>query len=158
FGDPRGAMEFATQLYRDMIKPPLPAVGFYSGWNPARGQVLMSPVHVEDVALAFDRALDDDAVTGKTITLAGPETLSWTEMLGRIAASTGRRKWIVPMPLGVMKVAAAALDRLPLFPVTRDQLTMLADGNTGDPADLQKLIGRPPRAFNAQNLAYLGRQ
>lgn len=155
FGDPRGAMEFATQLYRDMVRPSLPAVGFYSGWNPARGKVLMSPVHVGDVALAFDRALDDAGTIGRTITLGGPDTLSWTEMLERIAAAAGRRKWIVPMPLGVMKVAAAALDRLPFFPVTHDQLTMLAAGNTAGPEELQQLIGRPPLAFTAANLTYI---
>lgn len=156
FGDPRGAMEFATQLCRDMVKPPLPALGFFSGWNPVRGPVLMSPVHIEDVALAFDRALDDASTVGKTLTLGGPETLSWTEMLTRIASSTGRRKWIIPMPLGVMQVAASALDWLPFFPVTRDQLTMLASGNTADPSELEALIGRRPQGFTYKNLAYLG--
>jgi NADH dehydrogenase len=156
FGDPRGAMEFATQLYRDMIKPPLPAMGFYSGWNPSRGPVLMSPVHIEDVALAFDRSLDDASTIGKTITLGGPEILSWTEMLTRIASSAGRRKLIIPMPLGVMQVAATAFDWLPFFPVTRDQLTMLAPGNTADPSELEALIGRRLRSFTKENLAYLG--
>jgi uncharacterized protein YbjT (DUF2867 family) len=156
FGDPRGAMEFATQLYRDMVKPPLPALGFFSGWNPAQGPVLMSPVHIEDVALAFDRALDDASTIGKTISLGGPETLAWTEMLTRIASSTDRRKWIIPMPLGAMQLAATALDWLPFFPVTRDQLTMLASGNTADASGLAALIGRRPRSFTKENLAYLG--
>jgi NADH dehydrogenase len=155
FGNPRGAMEFATQLNRDMIKPPLPALGFFSGWNPARGPVHMSPVH-RGRGTAFDRALDDASTIGKTFTLGGPETLSWTEMLTRIASSTGRRKWIIPMPLAVMKLAAAALDWLPFFPVTGDQLTMLASGNTADPSELEALIGRPPRGFTNENLAYLG--
>lgn len=115
----------------------------------------MSPVHIEDVALAFDRSLDDASTIGKTITLGGPETLSWTEMLTRIASSTGRRKWIIPMPLGVMRLAAAAFDWLPFFPVTRDQLTMLASGNTADPSELQALIGRRPRSFTKENLSYL---
>lgn len=156
FGDPRGAMEFATQLYRDMVKPPLPALGFFSGWNPAGGAVLMSPVHIVDVALAFDRALDDASTVGKTICLGGPETLSWTEMLTRIASSTGRRKLIIPMPLGVMQLAAATLGWLPFFPVTRDQLTMLASGNIADASALEALIGRRPLGFTQENLAYLG--
>ncbi len=156
FGDPRGAMEFATQLYRDIVKPPFPALGFFSGWNPAGGPVLMSPVHIEDVALAFDRALDDASTVGKTIHLGGPETLSWTEMLTRIASSAGRRKLIIPMPLVAMQLAAAAFGWLPFFPVTRDQLIMLAGGNTAAASELEALIGRPPRAFSKSNLAYLG--
>jgi NADH dehydrogenase len=156
FGDPHGAMEFATQLCRDMVKPPLPALGFFSGWIPGRRPVLMSPVHIEDVALAFDRAFDNAFTIGKTFSLGGPETLTWSEVLTRIAAGAGRRKLIVPMPLGIMQLAAAALDWLPFFPVTRDQLTMLASGNTADPSELQALIGRRPRSFTKENLSYLG--
>jgi len=39
--------------------------------------------------------------------------------------------------------------------VTRDQLTMLEEGNTADPAIVQRLIGREPRAFSVENLSYL---
>jgi NADH dehydrogenase len=148
-------MEFATQLYRDMIAPPLPAVGFFTGWNPARGKILMSPVHVEDVALAFVRALEDPATVGRTYDLGGPEQLDWSEMLRRVASAAGQDKWILPMPVGLMKLAAMLFDWLPFFPVTRDQLTMLSEGNTADPTELELLIGRLPVAFVPQNLTYL---
>lgn len=156
FGDPRGKLEIATQLCRDMIAPPLPAVGFFTGWNPSRGAVLMSPVHVEDVALACLRSLQDSATIGRTYQLGGPEVLSWSEMLQRVAGAVGKHKWIIPMPLGLMHLAATLLDWLPFFPVTRDQLTMLAEGNTADPTELELLIGKPPVSFVPKNLAYLG--
>jgi NADH dehydrogenase len=54
-----------------------------------------------------------------------------------------------------MNLAAALFDWLPLFPVTRDQLTMLAEGNTADPAVLAQLIGTEPKAFDEAHLAYL---
>ena len=155
FGDPDGKMEFATQLYQEMIRPPLPAVGFHTGWKPSTGPLLMSPVHVRDVADAFVRALEDPATSGKRFALGGPEVLSWQEMLRRIAAAAGKRKWILPMPVALMKMGATLFDWLPFFPVTRDQLTMLAEGNTADPATLQGLIGREPLPFTAENLAYL---
>ena len=155
FGEPRGRMEIGTQLYAEMISPPIPAVGFFTGWRPYRGAVAMSPVHVEDVAQAFLTALRESSTIGKTYVLGGPEVLSWAEMLRRIARTVGRKKWILPMPIGIMKLAAALLDWLPFFPVTRDQLTMLAEGNTADPAALAQLIGRQPKAFNEAHLAYL---
>ena len=155
FGEPRGRMEIGTQLYAEMISPPIPAVGFFTGWRPYRGAVVMSPVHVEDVAQAFLTALRESSTIGKTYVLGGPEVLSWAEMLRRIARTVGRKKWILPMPIGIMKLAAALLDWLPFFPVTRDQLTMLAEGNTADPAALAQLIGRQPKAFNEAHLAYL---
>ena len=155
FGEPRGRMEIGTQLYAEMISPPIPAVGFFTGWRPYRGAVAMSPVHVEDVAQAFLTALRESSTIGKTYVLGGPEVLSWDEMLRRIATTVGRKKWILPMPIGIMKLAAALFDWLPFFPVTRDQLTMLAEGNTADPAALAQLIGRQPKAFNEAHLAYL---
>ncbi len=155
FGDPRGTMEFATQLYRDMVSPPLPGVGFYTGFANKRGEVLMSPVFVEDVASAFTRSLENPDAIGKTFELGGPEVLSWTEMLRRVAAAVGKRKLILPMPIAFMRLGATMLDWLPFFPVTRDQLTMLEEGNVADPATLEALIDRKPRTFTEQSLAYL---
>jgi len=155
FGDPRGTMEFATQLNQEMVRPPLPAVGFFSGWDRHKGAVVMSPVHINDVSSAFVAALEDDSTIGQTIELGGPETLTWPDMIRRIGAATGKRKVILPMPITLMRVGATLLDWLPFFPVTRDQLTMLEEGNVADASVLQKLIGREPRAFSAENLAYL---
>jgi NADH dehydrogenase len=155
FGDPRGTLEIATQLYRDMVRVPLPAVGFHTGWNPAKGEVLMSPVCVEDVAEAFILSLNNIETIGKTYELGGPEILSWTKMLRRIAGVVGKKKIILPMPIGVMYLGATLFDRLPFFPVTREQLTMLADGNVVDPAQLRVLLGRELRRFDTENLSYL---
>ena len=155
FGDPRGTMEFATQLYEEMVRAPLPAVGFHTGLSPAHGEVVMSPVHVRDVADAFVNALSDDSTIGKSFVLGGPEVVSWPEMLQRISAAVGKKKLILPMPIGFMKLGATLFDWLPFFPVTRDQLTMLADGNAAEPDDLVALIKREPAAFSPENLDYL---
>ena len=155
FGDPRGTYEFATQLHREMVSPPLPGIGFHNGWSSESGQIRMSPVHVEDVAEAFVEALDDPETVGKTYVLGGPESLSWTAMVERVAGATGKTKTILPMPIGVMRIGATLLDWMPAFPVTRDQLTMLSEGNEAEADDVRKLTGRDPTAFNADTLAYL---
>jgi len=156
FGDPHGTMEFATQLYRDMVRPPLPAVGFFAGSDPHKGAILMSPVHIDDVANAFANALEDDATIGKIYELGGPEVLTWRDIIARIAEATGRKKWILPMPTWIMRIGATVFDWLPFFPVTRDQLTMLEEGNTADPGILRQLSGREPKSFSKENLRYLG--
>jgi uncharacterized protein YbjT (DUF2867 family) len=149
FGDPRGTMEFATQLYRDMVRPPIPAAGFAG--------VRMSPVHIEDVADAFVAALGDTSTIGKMIELAGPEVLSWKDMVRRIAAAVGKSKVILPVPIWVMRVGAILFDWLPFYPVTRDQLTMLEEGNTASSAPLEAMINRPATQFTPASLAYLAR-
>lgn len=155
FGDPRGRMEFATQLRNDMVNLPVPAVGFYSGLKPSDGPVLMAPVHVEDVAHAFVAALEDDTTMGESFELCGPDVLSWDEMIRRIAAAVGKKKLILPMPIGLMKVAATALDWMPVFPVTRDQLTMLQQNNVCSNNRVGVLVETAPKAFVSKNLAYL---
>lgn len=157
FGDPEGKMEFATQLFNDMIRPPIPAAIFFSGRDPEQGAVVMSPVHIGDVASAFVTALQNDATISKTFSLGGPEVLTWTEIVRRIAESTGRTKWILPMPIWIMRLGATLLDWLPFFPVTRGQLTMLEEGNIADPEILEQLIGRVPQGFTVDNLRYLSR-
>ena len=54
-----------------------------------------------------------------------------------------------------MRIAAALFDWLPFFPVTGDQLVMLAEGNTASSAELEALTGRAAIAFEPENLAYL---
>ncbi len=157
FGDPRGKMEFATQLCRDMVRPPMPAVEFFQRGATGREAIVMSPVHIEDVTAAFVAALHDDATIGRTYELGGPEVLTWRQMLDRIAAAAGRRKVVLPMPTWIMRIGASLFDWLPFFPVTRGQLTMLEEGNTADPEILAALIGREPRPFSVENLAYLAR-
>lgn len=156
FGDPRGRDEFASRLYREMVRPPLPAVAFHGGLLPGRRPVRLSPVHVTDVADTFVRLLAEPAPAGRTVEIGGPEILTWKRIIERIAAATGRRKLVLPMPLGVMRAAATLLDRIPAFPVTRDQLDMLAEGNTADPGALRDLLGREPVAFDDSGLDYLG--
>jgi NADH dehydrogenase len=140
-------MEFATQLYRDMVRPPFPAVSFPG--------VEMSPVFIEDVADAFVAALEDNSTIGKTIELAGPEILSWDDIVARIADAVGRKKLVLPMPIWMMRAGATLFDWLPFYPVTRDQLTMLEEGNTAPSSPLQDLIGRAAQPMSADALSYL---
>ena len=155
FGDPRGKMEIATQLYQDMIRIPIPAVGFHTGLKPSTGAIMMSPVWVKDVADAFVRSLDYSSTVGKGYALGGPQEMSWTEVLECIARTVSKKKLILPMPIALMKVGATLLDWIPAFPITRDQLTMLAEGNTAPDQHLRALIDRDPLPFTPKTLSYL---
>jgi uncharacterized protein YbjT (DUF2867 family) len=155
FGDPGERMEFATQLANDIIRPPLPAPLFFDGILPVRaGQFRLSPVHVEDVAQAFARSLKSGETIGKTYRLGGDDALTWQQILTTIADAMGKKKTMLPVPACGVRLAAGVLDRFEAFPVTRDQINMLMEGNTCPPDDLQS-IDITPRRFTAENLAYL---
>ena len=155
FGDPRGRMEFATQLARDIIDSPLPAPLFFDGLLPTgAGQFKMSPVHIENVAQAFVNSLDNHAEIGKVYRLGGGDSLTWQEILNRIASAKGKRKLMLPVPALGVSAAASLLDRFEAFPITHDQITMLMEGNACPADDLVEL-GITPIAFNKETLSYL---
>lgn len=158
FGDPRGRVEFATQLAQDIIASPLPAPLFYDGLLPmGAGQFSLSPVHVENVAQAFVNSIGNDKTIGRVYRLGGQETLTWKDILTRIATVTGKHKLMLPVSACAVSAAARLLQRFEAFPITQDQIRMLMEGNTCPAEDLLEL-GVKPRAFSTDNLAYLNKQ
>ena len=156
FGDPRGRLEFATQLYRDVVRSPLPAPLFFDGLLPTdAGMFRMAPVHVKDVAAVFVKALDMPGTVGRNFSLCGADALPWRDILQTIARAGGVTKWALPAPVLLLKGIAAVLDRYAFFPITRDQLTMLMEGNTCDGQDIFDTFGLMPTPFNEANLSYL---
>ena len=156
FGDPRGLQEFCSQLRDEMIVPPLPAPLFHEGlWPGGAGRFRMSPVAVEDVAAAFAGSLDEPASVRRIFPLGGPDALEWREIIAIIAAACGKKKRTVPAPVGVMRAAASLLDSFDWFPVTREQLQMLMEGNACDGREAWRLFGIEPKRFSIENLGYL---
>ena len=156
FGDPRGRMEFCDQLKRDIISSPLPAPLFYAGLLPLKaGQFQLAPVAVQDVAAAFALALTDAQTQSQTYTLCGPDRLTWKAILGTIATACGRSKWMLPAPAFAVKAMAGLFDRYPWFPITRDQIEMLMEGNVCPENDGFARLGLTPRHFGVDALGYL---
>ncbi len=156
FGDPRGRMEFATQLYKDIVAPPAPLPLFHAGVLPFGGGAMeMSPIHVKDVAAIFAASLEDAGSIGRTWCLGGPRVVTWKEILRTISKATGRRGFGVPVPAWAVKLVAGWFDHLEDFPVTRDQITMLMEGNTCDASEVFERYQINPVPFDEEHLGYL---
>lgn len=156
FGDPRGCMEFATQLRDQMIRLPFPAPLFHEGWLPNdAGRFLMSPVHVHDVAQAFVRSLAVADTLGETFVLCGPQTFEWRTIIQIIAHACGTTKLAVPVPASAVRIMAALFEGFDFFPITREQIDMLLEGNAGDSSELFALLGIDPVPFEDESLRYL---
>lgn len=157
FGDPRGKMEFCTQLNKELVQPPIPAPLFFGGLNIMQaGQFQMAPVHVQDVANAFAAAVDNTAANQRVFPLCGPDSPSWKDILQTIAqAAGGKGKLMLPAPADAIKLVASVLDGQSWFPITRDQITMLLEGNTCADHSAWEVFGIQPQRFTANNLGYL---
>ncbi len=97
--------------------PVLPVVG--------GGRTRFQPIHVEDAARALAALLKRPGTAGSTLDLVGPETFSFRELLERTLRALGLRRLILPLPFPVAEGLAAALERLPHPPLTREDVRLL---------------------------------
>ena len=157
FGNPRGEgrPEFFTQLKSDLIDLPLPAPLFHQGLLPFNaGSFLMSPIHIKDVAQFFVKSVKEEKYYGRVFEL-GNENHTWKEMLRMLTTALNRNKLMIPAPIGPVMAVASFLDRFSWFPATKDQLIMLAEGNTCDSSKLFADFEIEPTPLNPDNLSYL---
>lgn len=114
------------------------------------GRQRLQPVPVEHVAEGFARALALPATEKHVYEVAGPDAVTMLELLDLIGAALGRRRVRkLHIPLGFMRPAAVLLRPLPGFPVTPDQLRMLEEDNTGNPASFYSTFGITPQGLAA---------
>ena len=91
---------------------------------PGLGRYTVQPVHVDDVARICVEAAAGPP--GVVVDAAGPETLTYRELVDRVRAAVGSRSLVLPMP-GTLVLAAARLLGLVVRDVvlTRDEISEL---------------------------------
>ena len=120
------------------------------------------PVYVGDVAEAIAEAAKGNAAAGTTYELGGPEILSNRELTERVLRETGRRRPILPLPLGVGTLLSIPMGLLPKPLLTGDRVRLLgldnvvSDAAIADKRTLQG-FGITPRPLDAVLPSYLWR-
>lgn len=97
------------------------------------GDTQFQPVYVGDVADAVMAALERPDAVGAVYELGGPRVWQFRELLAYILTETGRRRWMVDIPLGLARLQARFMELLPGKPLTRDQVVMLQRDNLVGP-------------------------
>ena len=130
--------------------PALPLIG--------GGETKFQPVYVGDVAQAMYAMLQDERWAGKTVELGGPRVYSFKQLMQLICEVTGRRRFLLPVPFGLMRPFAAVAGLAPVPPITVDQLDQLTVDNLVA-EDALKLadLGIEPRGVEAVVPTYLAR-
>ncbi len=157
FGSPKlyNQPEFCIQLRDDMLSLPFPAPLFYEGILPFQaGTFSMSPIHVENIAEFFVRSITKEDSFKKIYHLGGSDIITWKKIIHYIASASGKLTWKMPAPVIVPKLIAQLLEHFEWFPVTRDQLTMLLEGNTVEKQYFSDFNIKPIK-FEKKNLSYL---
>ncbi|MGI9127511.1 MAG: complex I NDUFA9 subunit family protein [Roseomonas sp.] len=122
------------------------------------GETRFQPVYVGDVADAAMAALADPSAAGKVYELGGPRVMSMRQVLRYILDVTGRRRPMIALPEGFVRLQARLGELLPTPPLTRDQLILLGKDNLVSPNALGfQVLGIEPKAVEAIVPAYLAR-
>jgi uncharacterized protein YbjT (DUF2867 family) len=125
---------------------------------PAGQHARYQPLSVDDLARIVATCVDRDDTVGQSYDLGGPDYWTYRDMLQEVIHAMGRRRFLLPMPLPVVKFVARASEALRLpFPVASDQLRQLAFDNAADLDGVPTAFGFQPRPM-AGNLAYLRRK
>jgi len=121
------------------------------------GGTKMQPVFVGDVTEAILRAAAPE-LAGKTFELAGPTVYSLRQIIEMAMKYSGRKRWLVPMPLSWAKIHAVFLQLLPKPALTPDQVRLLAVDNLPAPGALGLAdLGVTPTAAEIVLPTYLSR-
>jgi len=124
----------------------------------AQLEARFAPVFVEDVALAFAKALTDSDTYEQTYELCGPDIYSLAEILQFIKTELGLKRAIIPLPVALGRVQAWIADYLiPGKPFSLDNLRSLSLANVCSEDGLSKL-GIEPRSMQTIARAYIKRQ
>jgi uncharacterized protein YbjT (DUF2867 family) len=119
FGSDGGVLQVFKRLAR--LSPVTPIVG--------SGKQRIQPIWVEDVAAYFAAAIDRPEAANRTFEVGGPDVVTWDELWTGLKRVLRLRRPSVHVPMGLMRVQATVLERLPNPPITRDQLKMIESGD-----------------------------
>jgi NADH dehydrogenase len=133
-GDP-----WLTLLERFSYLPAIPVSG--------AGRSRYQPIWAEDVADCIVAALSGERANGKDVELAGPETLTYEDIVRVALRASGRRRRLLNLPLPVVRASLRGLQRVtgPKAFATWEEAELMEEPMTTDrgTADAEALGVRP---------------
>ncbi len=109
---------------------------------------LQQPVHAADLAEAVLAAAERSAAAGQTYDTAGPEPLTFDELLRVSARAVGSTTRLIPVPLAPIIAVARGYERISQEPrIKVEQLERLAEDKAFRIDDAVRDLGHAPRPF-----------
>src|SRR3989337_3102816 len=115
---------------------------------PGNGQNMMQPVSVKNLASAMTMAIQKSKHTNKTYEIAGPEKLTFDQIIDTICRVMGKTRLKIHIPMPLMRPGALIAECIfPKPPITRDQLLMLEEDNVTENNALESVFNIKPVGF-----------
>jgi NADH dehydrogenase len=98
-----------------------------------RGETLLQPSDVEDVAEAVAKVMQQTGREALTVECGGPRVYSYEEVVRTIARAANVTPILVPVPFAAWHGMAWIAEMLPGAPVTRNQVELMQVDNVSSP-------------------------
>jgi NADH dehydrogenase len=122
------------------------------------GEYPFQPIYIGDVVTCFVDAVNRPNNIQGAYELAGPERLTFNQIIEIIKGALGVKKGVVHIPMKMMKPLVKLLERLlPTPPVTSEQLAMLEEGSVCDIEPMKKTFPVKLTRLEEVIKSYLGR-
>lgn len=116
---------------------------------PGGGTNLQQPVHVDDLAAAIVAAIDTDAAIGRAYDIAGPEALSFRDVVRAAGDAVGRRPLTISLPARPVITVLSSVERTGrTLPLTAEQIERLVEDKAFDISAATADLGYRPRSFH----------
>jgi uncharacterized protein YbjT (DUF2867 family) len=125
FGD---GGEFVS--FTKLLAPP------YVSALPGGGKTRFQPIWIGDLVPMLADAIESEAHVGETYEIGGPDKLTLAEIARLIHRSNGRSTTVVAVPMALAKLGLSIGDKLPGFPMGKDQYRSLQFDNVTDDNDI----------------------
>lgn len=115
---------------------------------PGGGTMLWQPVFTWDVVDALVAALERPVAIGKEYTIAGPDPISYADMVRTIVRQMKRKRLLIPIPLSLVQAGVWTLGKLTARPRVRlDQVDRLSEDKVFDISLARAELGFDPISF-----------
>ena len=89
------------------------------------GTCKLSPVFIDDVVSAIASSIFNKELENETIVLAGPEELTYDDLVDRVAAYFGVKRFKLHLPAGLIRLGITVMPKLGMNILVPDQISRL---------------------------------
>jgi uncharacterized protein YbjT (DUF2867 family) len=136
YGGGAGVVEQLAQQIKRFPVLPLPGTA---------GRV--QPIHIDDVAAALVAALLRPNAPGAPIVIAGPEPMTYRDMVRSIATARRLKLILLPVPPALVELAVGLIGRIEPLRERAASLRRLLEDKSFDISDMRERLGVTPRDF-----------
>jgi uncharacterized protein YbjT (DUF2867 family) len=123
---------------------------------PGRGEVVLHPIHIDDLVKALVRSLESIDIVDSTVDIGGPEYITVEDLIRTVMRVSGVYRTIIPVPPYAMRWITAIYSRIfPRSLVTPQWLDIVATNRTAPLGNTFNYFGVHPRRFEDTLLQYM---